>query len=640
MCGIAGYVASHRPPDQSLIRAMCDRISHRGPDGDGYFHDRGAALGHRRLSIIDLSGGAQPLGNEDGQVQIVFNGEIYNYLEIRAGLIRKGHRFTTNSDTEVIVHLYEEEGERAPEFLNGMFALAIWDGRREELFLARDRFGKKPLYYTTAVPGFRLCFGSELKALTMLPGFPNEVNEQKLAEFLAFSYVPQPGTIYRNVSQVPAAHTLTLTAEGVRLRRYWTPRFGIDEKANFEEKVEELRALAADSVKRRMMSDVPLGAFLSGGVDSSAAVGFMATEASERVKTFSIGFTKREFDELEFARLVAARYQTDHHEEVVSPSIQEVLGTLVKHYDEPFGDASAIPTLYLSRMTRKHVTVALSGDGADELFGGYRRYYYGALEERLRRKFPGWFRESVFRFAGRYYPKFDYLPQIFRARTLLGNLSLDIADAYYTSMTAFRDEALDRVLAPEVKRALNGYSPRESYRERFRQVRELPPLQQMQAVDLDTYLVGDILVKADRATMAYSLESRSPWLDYRLGELACSLPASFKISGMSGKHIFKQAVSKLVPQPILTRKKMGFAVPLAHWFRTSLKPIFENLVQREEMERYTSQGEVRTIWQEHQSGYHDHSRKLWNLLMLAAWSHCHRDGGRDTVAMAVMEAKS
>jgi asparagine synthase (glutamine-hydrolysing) len=613
---------------------MCDRIAHRGPDGTGYFYDQNAALGHRRLSIIDVSGGAQPLGNEDGSVQIVFNGEIYNYLELRSRLIERGHRFTTNSDTETMVHLYEEEGERTPEFLNGMFALAIWDARKRELFLARDRFGKKPLYYATGVPGFALCFASELKALAAVPNFSRQTNYRSVADFLAFSYVPQPDTIYEGALQVPAGHMLTLGAGGIRLRRYWAPRFGRDESARFEDRVEELRTLAADSVKRRMLSDVPLGAFLSGGVDSSAAVAYMATQSSERIKTFSIGFTKKEFDELEFARLVAKQYETEHHEEVVSPSVHEMLGTYVDHFDEPFGDASSIPTLYLSRMTRKNVTVALSGDGADEIFGGYRRYYYGALEERLRRRFPRWFRKSVFRWAGRYYPKFDYLPQVFRGRTLLGNLAREIGDAYFTSMTVFRDDDLACLLAPDAISALNGYSPRERYCERFERVKELSPLQQMQAVDFETYLVSDILVKADRATMAFSLESRSPWLDYRLAELAGSMPDWFKIKGTSGKHIMKKAVEPLLPQEILTRKKMGFATPLGHWFRTSLKPTFEALVMRPEMEQYVRPGEVKRIWLAHQSGYHDYSRKLWNLLVLAAWERRHRAADPSTAALA------
>jgi asparagine synthase (glutamine-hydrolysing) len=330
--------------------------------------------------------------------------------------------------------------------------------------------------------------------------------------------------------------------------------------------------------------------------------------------------------------MVANRYHTDHREQVVSLSIHEMLDTLVQQFDEPFGDSSAIPTLYLARMTRQYVTVALSGDGADELFGGYRRYFYGALEARLRQRFPAWFRRSFFRVAGKYYPKFDYLPQVFRAKTLLGNLACETGDAYFTSMTAFRDEGLNAVLAPELSKELGSYSPRESYRDRFAAVRDLPPLQQMQAVDFQTYLPGDILVKADRATMAYSLESRSPWLDYRLGQLACKLPDAFKLNGHNGKRIFKCALLPYVPEQIIRRRKMGFSVPLAEWFRTSLKPVFQENVLRSTMGEYISLPESRRLWAEHQSGFHDHGRKLWNLLMLGCWDGCHNHGREFTFA--------
>ncbi|MBV9267441.1 MAG: asparagine synthase (glutamine-hydrolyzing) [Acidobacteriaceae bacterium] len=602
---------------RSWLRAMCDRMFHRGPDGYGEFFDDHVALGHRRLSIIDLSGGAQPLGNEDGSIQIVFNGEIYNYVELQRDLARRGHQFRTKSDTEVIVHLYEEVGERVPEYLNGMFAFAIWDAGKRELFLARDRFGEKPLYYSADIPGTRFCFASELKALTALPGFDPKLNERAVADFLSLSYVPDPHTIYAHVHKLPPGHSLMLRKRALTVRRYW--------KLNFEaahsgaDPVEEVRSLAADSVQRRMISDVPLGAFLSGGVDSSAVVAMMTGSASHQVKTFSIGFTNRDFDELEYARLIVERYRTEHYEEVVSPSIHDTLGTLSEHFDEPFGDASAIPMLYLSRMTRRHVTVALSGDGADEIFGGYRRYYFGVLEERLRQRFPEWFRKSVIKVGGKYYPKFDYLPQMFRAKTLLTNLAADIGNAYFTSMSTFRDGGLRRVLSPPLRSSLNNYCPRRSFAERFQAVSHLSPLAQMQAVDIETYLPGDILVKTDRTTMAYSLESRPPWLDHRLAELACRLPMSVHLHGRERKHLFKRAMTPLLPEPILTRPKMGFSVPLAEWFRTSLKPVYREAVLQPDMEEYLSLTEARRLWVQHQTGRHDHSRKLWNLLMLGLW---------------------
>jgi asparagine synthase (glutamine-hydrolysing) len=387
MCGIAGFLTDGSSANPALLKRMCDRLVHRGPDDEGYHIQGPLGLGFRRLSIIDVSGGHQPLSNEDGTVTVAFNGEIYNYLELRKGLVERGHRFATSSDTEVLVHLYEEVGERLPEYLNGMFAFAIADSRTGELFLARDRTGKKPLYYSTSVPSLRLCFASELKALVALPDFPGQVNASSVADFLALSYVPEWATIYTGASKLPPGHSLTVGRGGLRLRRYWRACFE-ERSRNVAGAIEELQSLAQDAVKRRMISDVPLGAFLSGGVDSSAVVGMMAEQSSLPVKTFSIGFTSKAFDELEYARLAARMHGTEHHEEVVSPSIHDVLDELCHQFDEPFGDSSAIPTLSLARMTRRHVTVALSGDGADEVFGGYRRYRFGVLEERIREKFP------------------------------------------------------------------------------------------------------------------------------------------------------------------------------------------------------------------------------------------------------------
>jgi asparagine synthase (glutamine-hydrolysing) len=620
MCGIAGFLTARgAPADRALLRRMCDRLTHRGPDAYGEYCRGEAALGHRRLSIIDLSGGGQPMGNEDGALQVVFNGEIYNFQPLREELIAKGHRFQTRSDTEVLVHLYEEEGERMPERLNGMFAFAIWDERNQELFLARDRMGKKPLYYSFALPGLRLAFASELKALLEAPGFDRKIDSQALADFLCFSYVPDPASIYQGIAKLEPGSSLRVSRQGHSKRRYWKAEITPDDKLSLEDAVEQIRALAADAVRLRLISDVPLGAFLSGGVDSSAVTGVMSRQGAGRVKTFSIGFDDKRFDELKFARIAAAHNETEHYEEVVMPSVEEMLEKLSGHFDEPFGDSSAIPMLYLSRMTRRHVTVALSGDGADELFGGYRRYRFGVLEERLRAKFPEAFRTTVIRAAGRWYPKFDYLPRVFRAKTLLTNLAQQIGDAYFTTMTAVRDQGLQDLLSPALARDLSGYSPREAYRKRFEAVRHLTPLEQMQSVDFDTYLPGDILVKADRATMAYSLESRSPWLDYRIAELSCRVPAAMKIHRGAGKHVFKEAMAAYVPRPLIERTKMGFSVPLASWFRTSLRPVFEAAVLPEGIGGLLSVAAVQKLWREHQSGISNHDKKLWNLLMLGLW---------------------
>jgi asparagine synthase (glutamine-hydrolysing) len=633
MCGIAGFVTRDgQRPDQQLLRRMCDRIAHRGPDGYGEFVDEHAALGHLRLSIIDLESGAQPIGNEDGRYQVIFNGEIYNYLELRQNLLARGHVFHTRSDTEVLVHLYEDLGERMPEHLNGMFALAIWDRREQTLFLARDRFGKKPLYYSTEVPGYALVFGSELKALTILPGVDLSVRPESVADFLAFSYVPDPHTIYQQFRKLPPGTSLLLTRAGAHERRYWRLEFTDDEPRPMADVIERLDELAEDAVRLRMISDVPLGAFLSGGVDSSAVVAYMSRLAPGLVRSFTIGFTEPTFDETEYARRIVARYRTDHYEKTVTPSIEEMLSVLVHHFDEPFGDASAIPTLYLSRMTRERVTVALSGDGADEMFGGYRRYRFGVTEERVRGWLPGRWGRALAGALGRVYPKFDYLPRPFRAKATLLNLAVELGDAYFSSLTTFRDEDLRAILHPDFAANLRAYNPREAYRARFARHCHLPPLQQMQAVDVETYLPGDILVKADRATMAYSLEGRAPWLDYRIAETAARLPQRWKIRGLQGKFIFKKMLDPLAPAEVLWRPKMGFAVPLAKWFRSTLVPVFEQNILDGACAAYIDSQEARRLWKQHQSGLHDHSRKLWNLLMLAGWEVAHRRGlGADSL---------
>lgn len=623
MCGIAGFLnRGGRPAELAPLRRMTDRLAHRGPDGSGFYLDGPLALGHRRLSIIDIAGGHQPLGNEDGRLQVVFNGEIYNYPDLRRDLLRRGHDFTTHSDTEVLVHLYEEVGESLPEHLNGMFAFALWDARERQLFVARDRFGKKPLYYTDAAPGCAFAFASELKALLELDGFERRVRPGSVADFLAFSYVPEPDTILEGVLKLPAGASLLVRADGglAPVRRYWRLEYEPGAETRLPRALSELDRLALESVRCRLMSEVPLGAFLSGGVDSSAVVAYMSECATGGVKTFSIGFDVAAYDETDHARVIAERYRTEHREQMVTPEIGAILPVFADHFDEPFGDASAIPTLYLARMTREQVTVALSGDGADEILAGYRRYRFGVAEERARRLLPGRWARALAGRLGAVYPKFDYLPRVFRAKTTLENLALDLGGSYYTSVTVFRDEALRDVLAPE----LRGYDPCPVFRGRFARFAHLPPLQQMQAVDLETYLPGDILVKADRATMAYSLEGRSPWLDHRLAALAARLPAEWLLKGMQGKWIFKRTLESRVPRDILYRPKMGFVVPLAEWFRGPLAPALESLLPREP--ELIDPAAVRRLLREHASGLHEHSRKLWNVLVLLLWQRRHARG--------------
>lgn len=620
MCGIAGFLMrGGARADQRWIRAMAASLAHRGPDGEGCFVEQEVALGHRRLSVIDLETGAQPMANEDGSLVIVFNGEIYNFAELRPELERRGHEFRTRSDTEVLLHLYEEHGAGMAERLNGMFAFAIWDRRRRELFLARDRFGKKPLYFLENEGPWRFAFASELKALLALPGVSRQVAPESVADFLAFGYVPEPGSIFRRIGRLPAGSTMTVSGDDTRQRRYWQLRFAPN-RMGWKEAKERIDALASDAVRLRLASDVPLGAFLSGGVDSGAAVAYMARHAPGRVRTFTIGFRERSCDETRYARLVAARYATEHCEHQVEPRITDMLDVFARHFDEPFGDASAIPTLYLARMTRQQVTVALCGDGADEVFAGYRRYRHALAEERVRRKFPHCFRRSFFHWAGRIYPKFDYLPQVFRAKTFLANLSLELAGAYFQSMTVFRGEALRRALAPALRAPDLENHPQRWFEERFAPWRELGPLEQLQAVDLETYLPGDILVKADRATMAWSLEARSPWLDYRLAELAAGLPAEWKIAGLQGKYIFKKTLEPLLPAEILWRPKMGFVMPLKEWFRGELRPVFEREVLEGPDTGLIERGEARRLFEEHLSGRHNRDRHLWYLLVLQLWA--------------------
>lgn len=620
MCGIAGFLTrGGLRAEEDWIRSMAASLVHRGPDGEGYFVENSLALGHRRLSIIDLETGAQPMANEDGSLVTVFNGEIYNFLDLRPELERQGHVFRTRSDTEVLLHLYEQHGEAMTEHLNGMFAFAIWDRRKGELFLARDRFGKKPLYYLLDHGPWRFAFASEAKALLALPCVDRAVEPSSVADFLAFGYVPEPRSIFGAIRKLPAGCSLLVSESRFSQRRYWRLEFRRSPRA-WEDAVAELDHLASDAVRRRLVSDVPLGAFLSGGVDSSAAVAYMARHAPGRVRTFSIGFSEQEYDETRYARMVAERYHTDHQEQTVRPQIGEMLGVLVDHFDEPFGDASAIPTLYLARMTRKFVTVALSGDGADEVFAGYRRYRHALAEERIRRKFPQWFRHSFFRYAGRIYPKFDYLPQIFRAKSILTNLGQELSDAYFNSMTIFRGRELAASLSADLRAALGAYDPRAGYSERFLPYRELSPLEQLQAVDMETYLPGDILVKADRATMAWSLEGRSPWLDYRLAELAASLPPDWKATPANGKYIFKKTAEPLVPADILWRPKMGFVMPLREWFRGELRPVFEREVLEGPDAGLIDRRQAALLLEQHVSGVRNRDRWLWNLLVLQLWA--------------------
>ena len=628
MCGIAGFIETQRPSDGEpavVLDRMCRIIRHRGPDDQGLWVKDGVALGMRRLSIIDLKGGHQPLSGCNDAVTIVFNGEIYNYRELQRELEARGHRFRTRSDTETIVHAYEEYGPSCLERLRGMFAFALWDARERTLFLARDRVGKKPLYYTLTPQG-TLIFGSELKSLLEHPEVGREISPEALDAYLTFGYVPDPLCILRGINKLPPGHHLTFTHEGrLALTEYWDFPFNDAEPASprrEEEYVEELRSLLEEAVRVRLIAEVPLGAFLSGGVDSSAVVGLMARQMSQPVKTFSIGFHEDSYNELKYARVAAKHFATDHHEFVVTPDICHVVDELVWHFDEPFADSSAVPTYMVSKLAREHVTVALSGDGGDELFAGYTRYDV----ERQRSGFnrlPRVVRQNLMRAVSR------KLPHGAWGRNYLNNVSLDPVERYLDSVSIFTDLNKLSLYTSDFGRQLSGDGvAAESFRLHAGRVRRgAEPLDTLLYLDSKTYLPGDILTKVDRMSMAVSLEARAPLLDHKLIEFVTRLPASLKMRGREGKYIFKRAISGLVPEEILRRPKQGFGVPLEQWINDQLRGrIRETITEGRALERgFVEKRYVNQLLDEHERGRRDHSARLWALFMLELWNRAFID---------------
>jgi asparagine synthase (glutamine-hydrolysing) len=626
MCGIAGFVGSGPGGDARArtLDRMCRIIRHRGPDDQGVRLAGAAALGMRRLSIIDLAGGHQPISACDPETFIVFNGEIYNYKELRAGLEQRGHAFRTDSDTETIVHAYEEDGPDCVRRLRGMFAFALWDGRKEELLLARDRAGKKPLYYTLT-PSGTLVFGSELKSLLEHPEVAREIDEEALDAYLAFGYVPDPLSIFRGVRKLPPGHRLRFARGRVEVEEYWD--FGFDaetEERPEAEWVEELRELLAEAVRVRLVADVPLGAFLSGGVDSSAVVGLMARATGAPVKTFSIGFREDSFDELAYARVTAQKFATDHHEFVVTPDICGVVDELAWHFDEPFADSSAIPTYMVSKLAREHVKVVLSGDGGDELFGGYTRYAVEAGRRRFERV-PGLLRRGVMG------PLSRRLPHGARGRNFLHNVSLDAVARYADNVSLFTALTKPLLYAPDFRARVEAApAPAARFEEYAARVRAGDPLDVLLYLDSKTYLPGDILTKVDRMSMAVSLEARTPLLDHRLIEFVTRMPASLKMRGGVTKYVFKQAARGLVPDEILDRPKQGFGVPINHWINRELRArIRETVGSPRALQRgYFDPSYVALLLDEHERGRRDHSPQLWSLFMLELWHRIFADGAR------------
>ncbi|HEY2547610.1 MAG TPA: XrtA/PEP-CTERM system amidotransferase [Candidatus Acidoferrum sp.] len=619
MCGLTGIFEYQRSPEISkeLVHRMNETIVHRGPDDEGIFVGPGIGLGFRRLSIIDLAGGHQPISNEDGTIWVMLNGEIYNYPEVRKEMLAKGHTLATRSDTETIVHLYEEYGEGCFARLRGMFAIIIWDSKQRKLLMARDRVGKKPLFYSADKK--RVVFGSELKVLLATDGLSREMDPQALSDYFSFGYIPAPKTIYRDVRKVLPGHYVTVISDGsLREKSYWDLSFRETDDLSEADWCERIRHELCEATRVRLMSDVPLGAFLSGGLDSSSVVAMMAHSMNQPVTTCSIGFDVPQFDESKYARQVAEQFHTEHHEQVVQPDALGIVDKLAWHYDEPFADSSAIPTYYVSGIARQFVTVALGGDGGDESFAGYRRYLFDAMENRIRARVPAGIRSGVFGPLGRWYPGLAWAPRVFRAKATFQSLSRNPLEGYFNSISIFRPDEKSKLFQKDFQNQLAGYDSIEVLKHYYDRADTEDPLSRIQYVDIKTYLPDDILAKVDRASMAVSLEVRAPLLDHKLMEMVARIPSSMKLRGREGKYIFKKAMEPTLSNDILYRSKQGFAVPLAHWFRNELKEmaheaifgVKDGILAPQYLER---------IWNEHQRGTFDRSAYLWAALMFRKW---------------------
>jgi asparagine synthase (glutamine-hydrolysing) len=624
MCGITGIFDTRGDSaiDRSTLERMNDSQWHRGPDEGSLHIEPGVGLGHRRLSIIDIATGQQPLFNEDGSVVVVFNGEIYNYQQLIPELQALGHVFHTKSDTECIVHAWESWGADCVKRFRGMFAFALWDRNQQTFFMARDRMGVKPMYYAMLDDG-TLLFGSELKSVLAHGGLRRDIDPLAVEEYFALGYVAEPRTIFKQALKLAPAHSLTIRRNQPigRPVPYWDVRFSLDNPISPADAQAELVARLNESVRLRMIAEVPLGAFLSGGVDSSAVVAVMAGLSSEPVNTCSIGFDDPAFNESAFAQMVADRYQTNHRLEVVKSDDFDLIDTLARLYDEPYADSSAIPTYRVCQLARKHVTVALSGDGGDEALGGYRRYRMHLMEERMRGALPLGVRRPLFGALGKAYPKADWAPRMFRAKTTFEGMARTSVEAYFHTVSILRDPMRDQLFSASFKSELSGYSAQQVFDRHANQAQTDDPLALIQYLDIKTYLVGDINTKVDRASMAHSLEVREPLMDHELVEWLATLPSSHKIQGQEGKHIFKKAMEPHLPNDVLYRPKMGFAVPLARWFRGPLKQRVRDAVLGERLAStgWFNPSYLRHLVEAHQSGTRDYSAPLWTLLMFEAF---------------------
>jgi asparagine synthase (glutamine-hydrolysing) len=618
MCGIAGIVstAAGQHIEAATIHRMCQAIFHRGPDDEGIFVKDGIGLGMRRLSIIDLAGGRQPVFNEDRTIWIVFNGEIYNFPALREDLLKRGHQFSTHTDTEVIVHLYEEMGADCVSKLRGMFAFALYDERRRKLLMARDRLGKKPLHY--ALQGQRLLFGSEIKAILTVAPELAMVNNEALLQYMYFGYVPDPLTAFTTIQKLPPGHLLEFQNGAIDIRQYWElPQYGAHPPRVEEECLEEMERRLAEAVRIRLISDVPLGALLSGGTDSSTVVALMARASSKPVKTFAIGFRHEDFNEAPYARMVAERYGTDHQELIVEPDVLTTVETLTSLLEEPFSDSSIVPTYYVSQMARKHVTVALSGDGGDEIFAGYDRYA-AQLRHQAFEQIPAWARRF---YRGRVYPR---LPADMLGKKFSYHVSLPWRERYVDAISLVPAFERDAPLLSDEFRAVLRESgdPADVMYGYFDQAPANDQVSQMLYVDTKTYMVADVLTKVDRMSMAASLEVRVPLLDHEFVEWATGLPLHWKIRGRQQKYILRKLAERIgVPRKVLYRPKQGFAMPLVHWLKHELRELIMTLLldARTLQRGYFQERGIRQLLDEHFRGRRNHSGQIWRLLIFELW---------------------
>lgn len=624
MCGITGIfdTTGKAEIDWRALSVMNESQFHRGPDEGGIHVEPGLGFGHRRLSIIDLSSGQQPLFNEDNSVVVVFNGEIYNFVDLMPELKALGHTFRTHCDTEVIVHAWEEWGEDCVHRFRGMFAFALWDRSKQTLFLARDRLGVKPLYYSLLPDGMFL-FGSELKALSAHPGLKREIDPCAVEEYFAYGYIPEPRTIFKSAQKLSPGHCLTLT-RGKPLpkpQKYWDIPFKSVGPISEVDAEQELIARLKEAVKIRLVAEVPLGAFLSGGVDSGAVVAMMAELSKEPVNTCSIAFTDPRFNEAEYAAKVANRYHTQHNTGQVDPDDFALIDRLAMLYDEPYADSSALPTYRVCELAKKSVTVALSGDGGDENLAGYRRYRFHMSEEKLRSFLPLGVRRPLFGWLGAIYPKADWAPRVFRAKNTFEALARDSVEGYFHSVSLLGDNLRSRLFSASFVKELQGYRAVEVLKSHAAHSPTDDPISFVQYLDMKTYLPGDILTKVDRASMAHALEVRVPLLDHKFVEWTSGLPSGYKLHDGEGKYIFKKALASHLPDDILYRPKMGFAVPLASWFRGPLKNRMRQSVLGSRLADcgIFNRDFLIHLVDEHEAGRRDYSAPLWSLLMFDAF---------------------